>query len=113
MPAADGKPRYVLSVTPVTNTVTVGPREALEVDTVTATRPIWHGDPAPVECDIQMRAHGEVVPGVVTIDGGTLTAHLRTRARGVAAGQALVAYRPDPAGDVVLGSATITGACLE
>jgi tRNA-uridine 2-sulfurtransferase len=54
-----------------------------------------------------------VVPGVVTIDGGTLTAHLRTRARGVAAGQALVAYRPDPAGDVVLGSATITGASLE
>ena len=113
VPAADGKPRYVLSITPVTNTVTVGPREALEVDTVTATRPIWHGGPAPVECDIQMRAHGEVVPGVVIIDGGTLTAHLRTRARGVAAGQALVAYRPDPAGDVVLGSATITGASLE
>jgi tRNA-specific 2-thiouridylase len=30
--------------------------------------------------------------------------------RGVAAGQGLVAYRPDPAGDVVLGAATITWA---
>jgi tRNA-specific 2-thiouridylase len=28
----------------------------------------------------------------------------------VAAGQAVVAYRPDPAGDIVLGSATITDA---
>ena len=37
---ADGKPRYVLSITPVTNTVTVGPAEALDIDTVTAERPI-------------------------------------------------------------------------
>src|SRR5687768_9523763 len=43
VPAADGRPRYVLSITPVTNTVTVGPREDLEVDTVTANRVIWHG----------------------------------------------------------------------
>jgi tRNA-uridine 2-sulfurtransferase len=110
VPAADGRPRYVLSITPVSNTVTVGPREALEVSQVTATRPIWHGDRTPVECDVQMRAHGEVVPGVVTVDGGVLTADLRHPARGIAAGQALVAYRPDPAGDIVLGSATIASA---
>ncbi|MGC1215637.1 MAG: aminomethyltransferase beta-barrel domain-containing protein, partial [Micromonospora sp.] len=36
-------------------------------------------------------------------------AELRRPVRGVAAGQAVVAYRPDPAGDIVLGSATITG----
>src|SRR5687767_4211780 len=30
-PAPDGRPRYVLSITPMTNTVTVGPAEALEV----------------------------------------------------------------------------------
>jgi tRNA-specific 2-thiouridylase len=56
-----------------------------------------------------MRAHGEVVPGVVSVDGAGLTASLRSPARGVAAGQAIVAYRPDPAGDIVLGSATISG----
>ncbi|MEU8814171.1 tRNA 2-thiouridine(34) synthase MnmA [Actinoplanes sp. NPDC048796] len=109
VPAADGRPRYVLSITPVSNTVTVGPREDLEVDVVTATRPIWHGADTPVECDVQLRAHGEVVPAVVTVADGTLTARLLTPARGVAAGQAIVAYRRDPsAGDIVLGSATIT-----
>ena len=108
VPAADGRPRYVLSITPKTNTVTVGPREDLAVDRVTATRPIWHGEDTPVECDVQMRAHGEVVPAVVTVDEAGLTASLRTEARGIAAGQAIVAYRRDPAGDIVLGSATIS-----
>jgi tRNA-uridine 2-sulfurtransferase len=107
VPAPDGRPRYVLSITPVTNTVTVGPREALAVDVVTAERPIWHEASARVECDVQLRAHGDVVPAEVTIDNDGLTARLRQPARGVAAGQAIVAYRPDPAGDIVLGSATI------
>jgi tRNA-specific 2-thiouridylase len=40
-PAADGRPRYVLSITPVTNTVTVGPPSALEVSTVVGDRPVW------------------------------------------------------------------------
>src|SRR6266545_2176675 len=40
-PAPDGRPRYVLSITPVTNTVTVGPAEALEVWTVHGGRPVW------------------------------------------------------------------------
>jgi tRNA-specific 2-thiouridylase len=107
VPGPDGRPRYVLSITPKTNTVTVGPREDLEVHTVTATRPIWHGTPTPVTCDVQLRAHGEVVAAEVAVDRDGLTARLRTPARGVAAGQAIVAYRPDPAGDIVLGSATI------
>jgi tRNA-specific 2-thiouridylase len=107
VPAADGRPRYVLSITPKTNTVTVGPKEYLAVDSVAATRPVWHGERTPVECDVQLRAHGEVVEAVVTVDGDALTARLRTPARGVAAGQAIVAYRPDPDGDIVLGSATI------
>jgi tRNA-uridine 2-sulfurtransferase len=107
VPAADGRPRYVLSITPKTNTVTVGPREDLAVDTVTATRPIWHDADSLVECDVQMRAHGEVVPARVTVDGDGFTAALHTPARGIAAGQAIVAYRRDPAGDIVLGSATI------
>ena len=109
VPAADGRPRYVLSITPKTNTVTVGPREDLLVDEVTASKAIWHGSPTPVECDVQLRAHGEVVPAVVTVEGSTLTARLLTPARGVAAGQAIVAYRRDAdGGDEVLGSATIT-----
>jgi tRNA-specific 2-thiouridylase len=100
----------VLSITPKTNTVTVGPAEALEVTSVRAERPVWTGgDPptGPIECEVQLRAHGDVVPATVTLDGDGLRAELHRPVRGVAAGQAIVAYRPDPAGDVVLGSATI------
>ncbi|MFR9775914.1 tRNA 2-thiouridine(34) synthase MnmA [Micromonospora sp. MS34] len=110
-PAPDGRPRYVLSITPKTNTVAVGPAEALEVDRVRAVRPVWTGGDrptAPVECEVQLRAHGDVVPATVVVDTDGLRAELRRPVRGVAAGQAIVAYRPDPAGDVVLGSATIS-----
>ena len=48
-PAPDGRPRYVLSVEPVSNTVTVGPREALAVDEVTANGATWCGEsPTPM-----------------------------------------------------------------
>jgi tRNA-specific 2-thiouridylase len=111
VPAPDGRPRYVLSITPKTNTVTVGPAEALAVDTVSARRPVWSSGPVPagpVDCQVQLRAHGDVVPATVRVTGDELRADLHQPMRGVAAGQAIVAYRPDPSGDVVLGSATIT-----
>ncbi|MCW6007645.1 tRNA 2-thiouridine(34) synthase MnmA [Micromonospora sp. CPCC 205371] len=110
-PAPDGGPRYVLSITPVTNTVTVGPAAALDVSDVAGDRPVWTGGPEPVgpiECEVQLRAHGDVVPATVTLADGRLHAALHRPARGIAAGQAVVAYKPDPAGDVVLGSATIS-----
>jgi tRNA-specific 2-thiouridylase len=110
VPAPDGRPRYVLSITPKTNTVTVGPAEDLAADLVRARRPVWTGGPrpvGPVECEVQLRAHGEVLSATVTVDDAGLRADLHSPARGVAAGQTIVAYRPDPAGDVVLGSATI------
>jgi tRNA-specific 2-thiouridylase len=106
-PAPDGNPRYVLSIEPVSNTVTVGPAAALAVSEITATRPVWTGCPpplAPVECSVQLRAHGEVYPCVAWLDGGELAISLRAPARAVAAGQAAVLYD----GATVLGSATIT-----
>jgi tRNA-specific 2-thiouridylase len=109
--APDRKPRYVLSITPVTNTVTVGPAEALDVSEVVGERPVWTA--APVDggfgCEVQLRAHGETFPATVTVDGGRLSARLGRPARGIANGQAIVCYRPDAAGDIVLGSATISG----
>jgi len=107
-PAPDGRPRYVLSITPVTNTVTVGPVDALDVVEVRGDRAVWHAPDASIECQVQLRAHGEPVAAGVTVAGGELVARLRVPARGIAPGQAVVAYRPDPDGDVVLGSATIT-----
>ncbi|GAA3510691.1 tRNA 2-thiouridine(34) synthase MnmA [Actinocatenispora rupis] len=111
-PAPDGRPRYVLSITPVQNTVTVGPVEALEVDEVRADRPVWtNGSPdAAFDCRVQLRAHGAVFDATVQPTADGLVARLAEPARGVAPGQAIVVYRPDPAGDVVLGSATITEA---
>jgi len=112
VPAPDGRPRYVLSITPTSNTVTVGPAEALDVDTVTGVRPVWIGGDrptGPVEAMLQVRAHGSTTPAVVELTDAGMHAQLHRPVRGVAAGQAMVAYRPDPAGDVVLGSATIAG----
>jgi len=114
-PAPDGRPRYVLSITPVTNTVVVGPVEALDVSVVRADRPVWTGRPgvpsAGLRVEVQMRAHGETSSATLDVlDDGTVTATLDSPVRGIAPGQALVAYQPDPAGDIVLGSATITAA---
>src|SRR6185437_14744564 len=105
-PAADGRPRYVLSIEPVANTVTVGPADALGVREITAVRPVWTGcEPpvSPVECRVQLRAHGEVHDCVAVLECDDLRISLRGPARGVAPGQAAVLY----GGDTVLGSATI------
>ena len=104
VPAADGRPRYVLSVEPVSRTVTVGPGEALDVDVVRGDRPRWLDErPLPLTCEVQLRAHGALHGCVVRPDGEGWRIELATPARGVAAGQAAVLYD----GDRVLGSATL------
>jgi tRNA-uridine 2-sulfurtransferase len=108
-PAPDGRPRYVLDIEPVSNTVTVGPAEALSVVDIEAERPVWNGCPPPrdpVDCLAQLRAHGQVLPARAWLDDGALRIRLAQPARGVAKGQAAVLYN----GDAVLGSATIAGA---
>ena len=96
----------MLSIEPVSNTVTVGPADALGVREITAIRPVWTGcEPpvSPIECTVQLRAHGEVHPCTAQVSGDELHIYLTDQARGVAAGQAAVLY----VGDTVLGSATI------
>lgn len=108
-PSPDGRPRYVLSIEPVSRTVTVGPASGLEVNEITAERTVWTGcEPprTPVEADVQLRAHGEVYPCVAWLDGDQLMIALREPARAVATGQAAVLY----SGDTVLGSGTISAA---
>jgi tRNA-specific 2-thiouridylase len=106
-PAPDGRPRYVLSIEPASNTVTVGPAAALGVREITAIRPVWTGcEPplTPISCKVQLRAHGEVHDCTAVVRNGELAIQLAGQARGVAAGQAAVLYD----GDTVLGSATIS-----
>ncbi len=104
VPAPDGRPRYVLSVEPVSRTVTVGPAEALDVSTVLTGPPV---SPValPPTCEVQLRAHGMVHGCAPAASGDGWSLALTTPARGVAAGQAAVLYD----GDTVLGAATITG----
>ncbi len=113
-PAADGRPRYVLDVQPVSNTVVVGSVDLLEVHTLTADDAVWFGPPARewTACALQVRAHGTPVAAraraVDAADGRPkgLEVRLDEPLRGVAAGQSAVLYQ----GDRVLGQATIAGA---
>jgi tRNA-specific 2-thiouridylase len=104
-PAADGQPRYVLDIEPVSGTVTVGPRESLAVDRLEATGPRWCGPvpTAPWEAEVQLRAHGEPHRAVVRPDGERLEVRLLDPGHGIAPGQAVVVYD----GTRVVGSATI------
>jgi tRNA-specific 2-thiouridylase len=109
VPAPDGRPRYVLDVQPISNTVVVGPREALAVDVIEAGAPGWCGRPVrPGErVGVQVRAHGTEVPAVViSVHPDRLQVRLDQPLSGVAAGQTLVTY----AGDRVLGAATVDAA---
>jgi tRNA-uridine 2-sulfurtransferase len=107
-PAPDGRPRYVLDISPVRNTVTVGPAELLDVAEVTGVRPVWTAGAPPAarfECTAQLRAHGQVSPATASAGPDRLSVRLHRPQRGIACGQAVVLYH----GDVVLGSATIAG----
>jgi tRNA-specific 2-thiouridylase len=105
VPAADGKPRYVLDISPVTGTVTVGPQQALAVRSLDGRRPTWT---APVELGpwrghAQVRAHGAAVPASALLQADRVEVTLDEPALGVAPGQAVVLYE----GTRVVGSATI------
>ena len=43
VPAADGKPRYVLDIEPVSGTVTVGAARSLAIDHIVGIKPRWCG----------------------------------------------------------------------
>jgi tRNA-specific 2-thiouridylase len=109
-PAPDGRPRYVLALEPVSGTVRVGSAEGLTVREITGRRPVWPSGvrlSGEVDCVAQVRAHGSMALAVASTVDDELRVRLTEGLRGVAPGQAVVLYRPDPGGDVVLGSATI------
>ncbi|MGV9800169.1 tRNA 2-thiouridine(34) synthase MnmA [Mycobacterium sp. NPDC003449] len=112
-PGADGRPRYVTAIDAETGTVRVGSAEDLEVSELSGEAPIFTSGVAPrgpVECQVQVRAHGGIADAVAELRGDRLVVSLRAPLRGVAPGQTLVLYRPDPDGDEVIASATIARA---
>lgn len=120
-PAPDGKPRFVLDISPVDRTVTVGSREELRVDGLSCIKPRWCGEVPTVldgpEVTVQLRAHGAEHRARVTVGRPPEARHsgragaddlvdieLLDPASGIAPGQAAVIYD----GTRVVGSATIS-----
>jgi tRNA-specific 2-thiouridylase len=113
-PGPDGRPRYVTAIDADTATVHVGDAADLDVHALIGRAPVFTAGVAPsgpIECAVQVRAHGEIASAIVELIGDELDVRLRTPLRGVARGQTLVLYRVDLDGDEVLGSATIAGTC--
>jgi len=104
-PAADGKPRFVLDISPVDRTVTVGSRDELAVRRLAASKPRWCG-PVPaatISCKAQLRAHGEEIAVTARVSQDEVVVEFDQPADAVAPGQAVVLYD----GTRVIGSATI------
>jgi tRNA-specific 2-thiouridylase len=106
VPASDGKPRFVLEVRPINNTVVVGPKEALACAEIAGERFTWAGR-APAGdrfvCHVQIRAHADPVPACASLVDGVLTVRPDAPFDGVAPGQTAVLYD----GTRVMGQFTI------
>jgi len=106
VPAPDGKPRFVLEVLPVSNTVVVGPKEALAIAEIAGERFSWAGAaPAASEfaCEVQIRAHADPVPARAQVTDAGVRVVPDVPLDGVAPGQSAVIY----VGTRVLGQFTI------
>nr|WP_279549934.1 tRNA 2-thiouridine(34) synthase MnmA [Leucobacter weissii] len=126
-PAAGGRPRYVLSIRPVSNQLVVGEKEQLSIGRIAGGRTSLTGEPGfdlaeRFDCEVQIRAHADPVPAtarLTPIDEHERTEQHRAGAthefvvdidldraeplRGVAPGQSAVLYL----GTRVLGQFTI------
>lgn len=106
VPAPDGKPRFVLEVRPVTNTVVVGAKEELATAEIAGKRFTWAGaapESDAFACAVQIRAHADPVPAFARRVGEELAVVPEVALDGVAPGQTAVLYD----GTRVIGQFTI------
>jgi tRNA-specific 2-thiouridylase len=106
VPAADGRPRYVLKVDAAANEVVVGPKSQLAVNVMAGDRLTWTEEEVagPWRGLAQWRAHSEPASAEFECVDGQLRVSLDEPALGIAPGQSVVCYDQDR----VVGSATIT-----
>jgi tRNA-specific 2-thiouridylase len=93
------EPLYVVDLDPSSQTVVLGPREALEVSTARLRDCTWHLGPLPaggLACRVRNRHRGTLHPAIVHDDGqgGARITYANPITR-PAAGQACVAYADD------------------
>ncbi|HPW20783.1 MAG TPA: tRNA 2-thiouridine(34) synthase MnmA [Vicinamibacterales bacterium] len=104
---ATGEPLYVLRIDAERKLVTVGPREALERDWLTASRVNWVAgvEPSfPFRADVQIRSRHAAAPADIALAGpGRVRVDFLSSQAAVTPGQAAVIYR----GDEVLGGGWI------
>lgn len=96
----------MLEVRPVSNTVVVGPKEALAIAEISGERFSWAGAaPAASEfaCEVQIRAHADPVPAYAFVSDSGVRVVPDVPLDGVAPGQSAVIY----VGTRVLGQFTI------
>ncbi len=75
VPRPDGRPRYVTAIDAESGTVQVGSSADLEVSHLTGHRPMFTSGTAPegpVDCAVQVRAHGETVDAQAQLAGEEL-----------------------------------------
>jgi len=103
---AVGAPRYVVQIEPVSKTVTVGTRQALERRGLLASRFNWQGETpsAPTPCLAQIRAHHTAVPAQVeALPGGQARVVFDTPQLAITPGQVVTVYQDE----LVLGGGWI------
>jgi len=117
VPAADGRPRFVVTVKPATNQVVVGSRADLEIVEIAGARFSWAGNDPVIsgiaettdggftsfDCEVQIRAHADPVPAIAENVDGEIVVRPTVPLSGVATGQTAVLY----VGTRVLGQFTI------
>jgi tRNA-specific 2-thiouridylase len=97
---AAGEPRYVLGTDAATNTVVVGPRQSLAVETISARGRLY----VPVNrAQVKWRYRSPAVPGRIEATDAGFRVRLDDPAYAVAPGQAAVLYEDD----VVVGAGVI------
>jgi tRNA-specific 2-thiouridylase len=105
---ATDQPLYVTNLDIARNAVVVGPRAALDRQTLAAVAVTFvSGDwpAAPFDCQVQIRSHAEPVAARVTPEGqGRIQVAFAHAQRAVTPGQAVVMYD----GDIVLGGGRIS-----
>lgn len=105
---AVGRPLYVIGLDPTTDTVIVGPREALLATAATAAQVSWLGDapPGPFRAAVKIRYLHQAAPAeVIPLPGARVEVRFDEPQTAVTPGQAMVFYQ----GEEVLGGGWIEG----